>query len=90
MAISRASNSEQWDEIHGFASLGEYQRFLAWVSESLYEQSLSEVPVLNRFSGSEMFNERWFVAPSGQIWRLVGPEAPFRGAFLRVADSGET
>lgn len=80
-------NTEGWEEIHGFDSPGEYRRFLTWISEALAEGVLTEVPVLDRYSGFEMLDERWFTAPSGQVWRLVGPEPPFRGVFLMV-DSG--
>lgn len=77
-------NLEGWDEIHGFASPAEYRRFLDWIDEALAEGVLIEVSVLDRYSGSMMFDERWFAAPSGQAWRLVGPEPPFRGVFLIV------
>jgi hypothetical protein len=46
--------------------------------------TLAEVPVEDRYSGSFMFNEHWFRAPSGAIWRLVAPDPPFRGVFERV------
>ena len=80
-------NPGGWDEIHGFDSPGEYNRFLVWVSEALDEGALVEVPVLDRYSGSEMFDERWFRAASGQLWRLVAPEPPFRGIFLMIGEA---
>lgn len=77
-------NSEGWDEIHGFDSPGEYRRFLTWIADGLTDGSLEEVAVERRYSGSELFEERWFRAQSGQLWRLVAPEPPFRGVFVMV------
>lgn len=68
----------------GFASPGEFQRFLRWIQSALNEGALIEIPVQQRYGPSEMFAERWFEAPSGQRWRLVAPEPPFQGVFLRV------
>lgn len=75
---------EDWDEIHGFASPGEYRRFEAWVGEALEEGALTEIEVAVPYSGSSMFYERWFRSASGQVWRLVTPDPPFRGVFEQV------
>lgn len=76
--------TDGWDEIHGFVSLGEFQRFANWVAEALEEGALEEVDVESPYSGSLMFAERWFQSPSGETWRLVAPDPPFRGVFERV------
>ncbi|MGN6611683.1 MAG: hypothetical protein ACTHLJ_07885 [Angustibacter sp.] len=81
---SDARNAEGWDEIEGFTSPGEFQRFLLWVQSALDEGALAEIPVQARYGPSAMFEERWFEAPSGQRWRLVAPEPPFLGVFLMV------
>jgi hypothetical protein len=75
---------EGWEEIHGFATPGEFRRFLIWIADAIGDGSLVEVAVVDRYSGSEMFEERWFAANSGQVWRLVAPEPPFLGVFLMV------
>jgi hypothetical protein len=84
VAASNACNPEGWEEIHGFESPGEYASFLRWIAEAIADGSLTEVAVLDRYGDSEMFDERWFAAPSGQLWRLVAPEPPFRGVFLMI------
>ncbi len=81
---SDTRNPEGWDEIEGFISPGEFQRFRLWVQSALDEGSLAEIPVQARYGPSEMFDECWFEAPSGQRWRLVAPEPPFLGVFLMV------
>lgn len=83
---SENRNPEGWDQITGFTSPGEYRRFLLWIQSALDEKSLVEIPVQARYGPSEMFDERWFEAPSGQRWRLVAPEPPFLGVFLMVEE----
>jgi hypothetical protein len=75
---------EDWDEIHGFTSPGEFQRFQRWIAEATAEGVLTEVPVESGYSGSSLFDEHWYRAPSGAVWRVVAPEPPFHGVFERV------
>lgn len=81
---SEVRNREGWDEIQSFTSPGEFRRFQLWIEEALAEGALVEIPVLSRYGRSDMFDERWFRAPSGQRWRLVAPNPPFLGVFLMV------
>lgn len=76
--------SGDWEEIQGFVSQGEFDRLKAWISEAIAEGVLTEVPVAANYGGSPMFDEHWYRTSDGQLWRLVAPEAPFRGAFERV------
>jgi hypothetical protein len=75
---------EDWDEIHGFASPGELERFRRWIASALDEEALIEIPVEEPYSGSPMLDEHWYRAASGSVWRLVAPDPPFRGVFERV------
>jgi hypothetical protein len=63
---------------------GEFQRFNAWISEAVRENVLVEVPVESPYSGSSLFDEHWYRAAEGVVWRVVAPEPPFRGVFERV------
>jgi hypothetical protein len=36
---------EDWDEIRGFESPGDYERFLKWIAVAITEGALHEVPV---------------------------------------------
>jgi hypothetical protein len=78
---------EDWDEISGFGSPSEYERFLKWIAEAIVEGSLKEVPVESSYGGATVFEEHWYRAASGQTWRLVAPDYPFKGVFEKV-DSG--
>jgi len=73
-----------WDEIHEFASLGEFNRFLRWIADAVEEGVLIEVAVLDRYDGSTIFDERWYRSAVGEVWRVVAPDFPFKGVFLRV------
>jgi hypothetical protein len=73
------------DEIHGFASPGEFARFQIWLVDALAEGALVEMPVTSPYSGSPMFDEHWYRTTSDVVWRVVAPEPPFRGVFERVA-----
>ena len=75
-----------WEEIHGFESPGEYQRFCAWLDSQLRAEIIESVPVgLSKLRVPYGFNEKWFKCKeSGEIWRLVAPEAPFHGSWEEV------
>ena len=77
---------EDWEEIHGFRSPGEFRRFERWIREALRDGSAVEIPVKRPYAGP-VFEERWFRAASGRIWRLVSPDAPFPGVFEVVGDT---
>lgn len=73
-----------WDEIHGFDSPGEYERFRGWIDGAIEDGALSEVAVESNYGGSSLFDERWFRSASGGTWRLVAPEPPFLGTFEMI------
>jgi len=79
--------TEHWDEIHGFRSLDEYERFRDWLDQMIERGRAREIEVGERY-GSPYFEERWVRQEwTGAVWRLVGPEPPFRGVFLPVRES---
>lgn len=72
-----------WDAIHGFVSPGEYERFLLWLSAQVDAEVAETVQVTNP-SADLIYGveERWYrCKASGQTWRLVSPQAPYRGAW---------
>lgn len=75
-----------WEEIRGFTSPSEYSRFRAWIEEQLTAGQAREEPIITPFGG--IIVERWFQhIESGQIWRLVAPDAPFYGVFAPVPEN---
>jgi hypothetical protein len=78
-----------WEEIHAFQSLSEYQRFVEYIESQVRAGHAIEVPADPRYQKGEVYGGRWFEDPgSGEIWRLVSPDFPFRGLWERV--TGET
>ena len=91
MAHSEIDQVDDWEEIHGFFSPGEFRRFQDCVKNSIENGVLVEVNVESPYSGSSLFDERWFESKNGSCWRLVAPDPPFRGVFERVeTEPGET
>lgn len=79
----------EWEEIHGFHSMAEYERFSKWLDAVIADGVAHQMPVGRPYS-SPYFPERWVRhGETGRVWRLVGPEAPFRGVFLPVEDESE-
>jgi hypothetical protein len=74
-----------WDPIQAFSTPGEFSRFVAWMGNLVSQSSAKEVPVVKPYAGATTFTEKWYMhVASGQIWRLVWPDAPFKGLFERV------
>jgi hypothetical protein len=42
------------------------------------------LPVASRYAAATVFDEHWYRAASGQTWRLVAPDYPFKGVFEKV------
>ncbi len=71
-----------WERIDDFASRAEFDRFVAWMSAQVDAGSATEVPVTMRYLESTTLIERWYRhSESGQTWRVVWPDPPFRGLF---------
>ncbi|MCS7063449.1 MAG: hypothetical protein NZM04_05305 [Methylacidiphilales bacterium] len=73
-----------WEEIIGFQSPGEFQRFQSWIEEQIKLGNAEEVPVDPSCIGA-YWNQRWLRhKASGVVWRLVEPDPPFTGVFQPV------
>lgn len=76
-------SSCNWEAIHGFESPCEYKRFCSWLSDQVSSGLVESVPLIEP-SGDLIFGleERWYrCKASGETWRLVAPQAPFRGLW---------
>jgi hypothetical protein len=70
-------------EIHGFDSPQHFAEFQRSLEDAVLAAEVAPVDVEDRY-GSLMFEEKWYRLSSGEIWRLVSPDFPFKGVFLRV------
>jgi hypothetical protein len=78
---------KDWEEIQEFVSPGEFLRFKAWLEETIAAGLLRRVSVEEGYTGSDQWDEQWVMCcECGQKWRIVAPEFPFKGVFVRIAD----
>lgn len=76
-------NSCNWEAIHGFESPGEYKRFCLWLSAQV-DAGIAETVSAGKRSDDLIFglDEMWYrCKASGEVWRLIAPQAPFRGLW---------
>jgi hypothetical protein len=75
-----------WEEIHGFASPGEYDRFVEFIHGQVASGHAEQVEVDENYGRGEIYGGSWFRdTESGEVWRLVPPDPPFRGLWEPVA-----
>lgn len=75
-----------WEAIHGFDTPGEYRRFCVWLESQVEDGLVESIPV---GQSNEVIHfgldEKWFrCKKSGEVWRLVAPDSPFRGSWVEV------
>lgn len=74
-----------WFEIDGFASPGEFDRFVAYLSAQVAAGVAEEVQVDPSYGPGEIFGGRWYRnLETSETWRLVPPDPPFLGVWERV------
>jgi len=73
------------EEIHGFASPGEFDRFIRYIEDQANMGLVQEVkPDLSCHKG-EIYGGRWFKdINTNETWRLVEPDFPFKGLWEKV------
>jgi hypothetical protein len=71
------------EDIDGFQSIGEFERFQKFTNELAIEKELLEIHVRDQyFQGLE---EQWYQCTKcSQIWRLVHPDYPFTGLWTKI------
>ena len=73
------------EEVRGFASLGEYQRFCHYIEGEVARGAAKERRPADSYHKGLVFGGRWFEdIETEEIWRLVAPDFPFRGLWERV------
>jgi hypothetical protein len=74
-----------WEEVHGFASPGEYKRFVQYIEGQVASGAAKELPADPLYGKGMISDGRWFQdVKTGAIWRLVAPDPPFRGLWEPV------
>lgn len=79
-------NACSWEEIHGFQSPSEYQRFVCYIEGQVEAGHAREIAPVPDYHKGFVFGGRWFQdIDSAEIWRLVPPDFPFCGVWEPVA-----
>lgn len=74
-----------WQQINGFVSPEEFDRFVEFISMLVASGQAEEVPADDSYGRGEIYGGKWYRrAGTGEIWRLVPPDAPFYGLWERV------
>jgi hypothetical protein len=74
--------SATWDEIHGFTSPGEYDRFVRYIEQQVAAGLAREVEVNPLYAKGMICGGRWFEdVETKEVWRLVAPDFPFKGLW---------
>jgi hypothetical protein len=74
-----------WEEIHGFQSPTEYNRFIEYLEDQVQSGFSEEMMPDPAYGRGEIYGGRWFRdKESKEIWRLVPPDPPFTGLWEPV------
>lgn len=74
-----------WEKINGFHSLGEYQKFVLYIESQVQAGHAKEMASVSGCHKDLVFGGRWFEdVDSGEKWRLVPPDFPFRGVWETI------
>ncbi len=71
-----------WEEIHGFSSPSEYNRFVDYIEKQVHAEIAEEITPDPNYGKGEIYGGRWFKdLETGDIWRLIPPDIPFKGLW---------
>ena len=76
-----------WEEIDRFQSLVEFRSFERWIAGQVSAGMARQVPVGHPYlveTGTAVIEVWYLHIMSREVWRLVWPEPPLDGLFVRV------
>ena len=74
-----------WEPVERFESLADYEKFLSWINEQVAAGRAAVVPLDPSKAWGTAWDEHWYrCVADWELWRLVGPDPPFRGTFKRL------
>jgi hypothetical protein len=80
-----------WEEIAAFGDPAEFRSFERWMTGQVSAGMARQVPVALPYDAvpdHALLVEAWYLhLKSREVWRLVWPEPPFCGLFIRVLDA---
>jgi len=83
--MNKIINNCPWEEIHGFTLPSEYNRFVKYIETQIHHNKVEEIEIDSNYEFGEIYGGRWFkYLDTGEIWRLIVPDFPFRGLWEPV------
>jgi hypothetical protein len=74
-----------WEEIRGFYTPDEYQKFCDYIESQIAQGVVEEKSPRASYHKGLIFGGRWFEdVQTKQTWRLVAPDFPFKGLWEKV------
>jgi hypothetical protein len=74
-----------WEEIHGFQSPAEFKKFMRYIESQVNSGEVVEIYPDPNYGKGEIYGGRWFKnLETGEVWRLVPPDIPFKGLWEPV------
>jgi hypothetical protein len=78
-----------WEEVERFQSLMEFRSFERWMLGQVSAGMAKQLPVDQPYSDAHcealVLVEIWYLhLKSREVWRLVVPEPPFDGVFMKI------
>lgn len=73
------------EEIHGFETPGEYDKFIVYLKTQIAKGNLERVASDDNYEKGLIYGGEWFrCLVCNEIWRIVPPDFPFRGLWEKV------
>ncbi len=83
--------TQVWEEIHGFTSPREYERFVEYIEKQVESGLVDEIEPNPEMRDGYPNNGRWFLdLETKEVWRLIEPDFPFKGTWEPVSNRGKT
>ena len=74
-----------WEEIDSFVLPSEFERFVQYIEGQVKAGYAKEIDPYRDYAPGELYGSRWFEdVDSGEVWRLVPPDFPFKGTWEPV------
>jgi len=74
-----------WKRISCFNSPGEYKLFCKYIHYNIKDGLAEEIKPDPDYGEGQVYGGRWFKNKStGEIWRLIEPDFPFKGLWEKV------
>jgi hypothetical protein len=73
------------EEINGFETPGEYERFRKYIDEQVAGGALIKVEADSNYEKGLIYGGEWFKCTTcNETWRMIPPDFPFRGLWEKI------